>query len=51
MEWFIYALRNTFNYQGRAKRAEFIWFILIYELSDWADCQARFCFTFNTSFR
>lgn len=36
MEWFIYALRNTFNYQGRAKRAEFIWFILIYELSDWA---------------
>ncbi|WGE88808.1 DUF805 domain-containing protein [Actinobacillus arthritidis] len=35
MDWFIYVLRNTFNYQGRAKRAEFIWFILIYELSNW----------------
>lgn len=35
MEWFIYAVRNTFNYQERAKRTEFIWFILIYELSDW----------------
>ncbi|WGE31308.1 DUF805 domain-containing protein [Actinobacillus genomosp. 2] len=35
MDWFIYVLRNTFNYQGRAKRAEFIWFIAVYELSSW----------------
>lgn len=28
MEWFIYAVKNTFNYQGRARRAEFGWFYL-----------------------
>ena len=28
MKWFIYAVKNTFNYQGRARRAEFGWFYL-----------------------
>lgn len=28
MKWFIHALKNTFNYQGRARRAEYGWFIL-----------------------
>lgn len=29
MKWFIYALKNAFNYQGRASRSEFGWFMLI----------------------
>lgn len=28
MKWFIHSLKNTFNYQGRARRAEYGWFIL-----------------------
>lgn len=33
MEWFIYVLRHTFDYSGRARRLEFAWFIWIYEAS------------------
>lgn len=35
MEWFIYVLRHTFDYSGRARRLEFAWFICIYEISSW----------------
>lgn len=33
MEWFMYVLRHTFDYSGRARRLEFAWFIWIYEAS------------------
>ena len=29
MNWFIQALKKTFTYRGRARRAEFGWFNLI----------------------
>lgn len=29
MNWFILAVKNTFNYKGRARRREYGWFILI----------------------
>lgn len=29
MKYFLYVLKNTFNYKGRARRAEFGWFYLI----------------------
>lgn len=32
MEYFILAFKNIFNFQGRAKRAEFIWFLFIQSL-------------------
>ena len=32
MNWFLIALKNTFNYQGRARRKEYGWFNLIYFL-------------------
>ncbi|WP_324683297.1 DUF805 domain-containing protein [Bibersteinia trehalosi] len=32
MNWFILALRNIFNFQGRARRKEYGWFMLIYSL-------------------
>ncbi|AMW16564.1 DUF805 domain-containing protein [Glaesserella parasuis] len=34
MEWFIHALKNSFNFKGRARRAEYGWFILIIILID-----------------
>ncbi|WGE64620.1 DUF805 domain-containing protein [Actinobacillus equuli] len=35
MEWFMYVLRHTFDYSGRARRLEFAWFIWVYEASSW----------------
>ena len=29
MKWFIYAIKNIFNYQGRARRSEYGWFQLV----------------------
>lgn len=29
MNWFILALRNIFNFQGRARRKEYGWFDLL----------------------
>lgn len=29
MNWFLLALKNTFNYKGRARRREYGWFVLI----------------------
>ena len=35
-KWFIYAIHNIFNYQGRARRAEFFGFQFINYLSQMA---------------
>lgn len=35
-KWFIYAIHNIFNYQGRARRAEFVGFQFINYLSQMA---------------
>lgn len=55
MNWFILALKNTFNFKGRARRKEYGWFVLITALISFsvgflkeASASLNFTFLFQT---